>query len=534
MSDARPQQKTLKQIIAEEYLKCSKDPVHFMRKYCIIQHPEKGKVQFHLYSYQEQCLRDFNENRFVIVNKGRQLGLSTLVAGFILHRMLFTTDFNSLVIATKQEVAKNLVTKVRVMHENLPSWLKGQTEEDNKLSLRFKNGSQVKAVAAAMDAGRSEALSLLVIDEAAHIEPNLVESIWAASQSTLSTGGGAILLSSPNGTGNLFHRKWSEAELGKQFFPIHLPWYVHPDRDQSWRDQQDDLLGPKMAAQENDCSFVTSGHTVVDGPVLEWYKETYIQEPLERRGWSGDYWIWEYPRYDRTYVVSADVARGDGSDHSAFVIIDVETVTQVAEFKAQVGTTEFGHLLVAVATEWNNALLVIDNNGVGWAVVQVALDTQYNNLFFHYRNDPYTDDLKHLSKGYDMQDRTKMVPGVSINSATRPVMVSKLETYFREKTPTLRSKRSLDELYTFIWKSGRAQAQSGYNDDLTMCWAVAFWVRDTALRLRQQGISMTKAALSNFGSTLSLPMSTSTARNTTNNAWKVPTGKSEEDITWLL
>ena len=71
--------------------------------------------------------------------------------------MLFQDDKNVLVIATKQEVAKNLVTKVREMHNYLPSWLKGNTTEDNKLSLRFSNGSQVKAVSSSGDAGRSEA-----------------------------------------------------------------------------------------------------------------------------------------------------------------------------------------------------------------------------------------------------------------------------------------------------------------------------------------------------------------------------------------
>ena len=51
--------------------------------------------------------------------------------------MTFHQDKNILVIATKQEVAKNLVTKVRVMHANLPSWLKQKCVEDNKLNLRY-------------------------------------------------------------------------------------------------------------------------------------------------------------------------------------------------------------------------------------------------------------------------------------------------------------------------------------------------------------------------------------------------------------
>jgi phage terminase large subunit-like protein len=79
--------------------------------------------------------------------------------------MTFFADKNILVIATKQEVAKNLVLKVKVMYENLPSWLKLSALEDNKLSLRLNNGSQIKATSSSGDTGRSEALSLLIIDE---------------------------------------------------------------------------------------------------------------------------------------------------------------------------------------------------------------------------------------------------------------------------------------------------------------------------------------------------------------------------------
>jgi phage FluMu gp28-like protein len=172
--------------------------------------------------------------------------------------MLFHEDKNILVIATKQEVAKNLVTKVRFMHDNLPSWLKGQTEEDNKLSLRLRNGSQIKATSAAGDAGRSEALSMLIIDEAAFI--NNVEEIWTSAQSTLSTGGGAIVLSTPNGVGNWFHKIWVQGQQGDQWFPTELHWSVHPERDQSWRDEQETLLGAKGAAQECDCDFISSGN----------------------------------------------------------------------------------------------------------------------------------------------------------------------------------------------------------------------------------------------------------------------------------
>ena len=254
---------SLKEIIKLEYQKCSKDPIYFMKKYCMIQHPTRGKIPFHLYPFQENTLNDFYSYRYNIVLKSRQTGISTLVAGYSLWKMLFNEDFNVLIIATKQEVAKNLVTKVRVMNQFLPSWLKQNTEEDNKLSLRYTNGSQIKATSSSGDAGRSEALSLLVFDEAAFIDN--IEEIWISAQSTLSTGGDAIILSTPNGVGNFFHQTWMDAENGQNTFnTIRLHWSVHPERDQTWRDQQEILLGPKGAAQECDCLWGESMVTILD------------------------------------------------------------------------------------------------------------------------------------------------------------------------------------------------------------------------------------------------------------------------------
>ena len=139
--------KKLKQAIQREYLKCAESPAYFMKKYCVIQHPKKGKIKFNLYDYQENMLGEFTSNRYNIILKSRQLGISTLSAGYSLWMMLFHADKNILVIATGKDTAKNLVTKVRVMYDGLPAWLETNVEETNKLSLRFANGSQIKAIA---------------------------------------------------------------------------------------------------------------------------------------------------------------------------------------------------------------------------------------------------------------------------------------------------------------------------------------------------------------------------------------------------
>jgi hypothetical protein len=523
-------QPNIKQIIQQQYTMCAKDPVFFMRQYCYIQHPKKGKIKFNLFPFQEDSLTELRDNRYSVILKSRQLGISTLSAGFALWSMLFKEDFNVLVIATTQEVAKNLVTKVRVMHDNLPSWLKGTIEADNKLSLKFKNGSQIKAVSSATTGARSEALSLLIIDEAAFIRN--IEEIWIASQATLSTGGGAIVLSTPNGVGNWFHQTWADAESNiNGFHTIKLHWTVHPERDQQWRDEQTQLLGERGAAQECDCDFIASGHTVVDGPLLLEYDSKCI-DPIERRGFDGNYWVWEYPDYARDYIVVADVARGDGGDYSAFHVFDVELVKQVAEYKGKIPPNEFGNMLVTVATEWNNALLAIENANIGWAAIQPALDRGYQNLHYTYKDDGYTDADVQLKKGYDMKDKSQMVPGVSTTTRTRPLMISALEMYMRQKTPIIRSKRLIQELLVFVWLNGKAQSQQGYNDDLVMSFCIGLWLRDSTLKLRQQGIELNKRALSQFQKTDTV-IYTGKSSNV-NDSWKWNNGQNDENLTWLL
>jgi hypothetical protein len=483
-------QPNLKDLIKQEYKKCAISPEYFLSKYSYIQHPIRGKVLFELYKYQKDAIRDFDDHDNNIVLKGRQIGISTLVAGYALWLLLFHRDKNILVIATKQETAKNLVTKVRFMHANLPVWLRGVCTTDNKLSLQFANGSQIKAVASSKDAGRSEALSLLILDEAAFIDD--ADIIWTAASSTLSTGGKAILLSTPNGVGNFFHKMWQQAETkSNSFNPILLDWKVHPERDQAWRDRQTEMMGEMQSSQEHDASFIFSGNTVVNPQILEFYKKTYVTEPISKQGFDGNLWIWEYPDAGRTYIAAADVARGDGEDYSTIHIIDAERSIQVAEYKGKIPTKEFGNLMVSLATEYNDALLIPDNSSIGWSSVQQVIDRGYRNLFYMSKDMQYID-VEHQSS---YKSERNLVAGFVISQRTRPLIIAKLEEYMRETSITIRSSRTLAELETFIWKNGRAEALSGYNDDLVMALGIGLWVRDTALRLRQQGIELTKLAL---------------------------------------
>jgi hypothetical protein len=520
----------LREVIRQEYVKCASDPAHFMKKYCHIQHPQRGRIIFNLYPFQDKVLNLWKDNPYSIVLKSRQLGISTLSAGYSLWLMLFHKDKNVLCIATKQETAKNMVTKVKFMYENLPSWLKVQADENNKLTLRLNNGSQIKAVSAAGDAGRSEAVSLLLIDEAAFIDG--IDTIWASAQQTLATGGGAIVLSTPYGTGNWFHQTWVKAEANQNdFLPIKLPWYVHPERNEAWRKRQDDLLGdPRLASQECDCDFSTSGDTVFYSEWIEFISQTTIKEPLERRGVDRNLWIWEPADYTQSYMVIADVARGDGKDFSAAHVIHVESNTQVAEYKGQLPPKEFGFFLVGLATEYNQALLVVENANIGWSALDTIQERGYKNLYFSPKSDAGSNTDAYFDQ---YMDNSKLVPGFTTSMKTRPLVINKFREYIGDKSVVIQSKRLLEEMKVFIWKNGRAEAQSGYNDDLIMSFAIGMYLRDTSLRFKSQNLEMSRATLSNM--TVNRTGFTGAYGSSVPNPYSIQNGMGgDEDISWLI
>ena len=519
----------LKKIIRQEYLKCAQNPSHFMKKYCFIQHPQRGRVLFNLYPFQDKVLNLFKENDYSIINKSRQLGISTLCAGYSLWLMLFHKDKNVLCIATKQETARNMVTKVKFMFDNLPSWLQITAEENNKLSLRLSNGSQIKATSASSDAGRSEAVSLLLVDEAAFIEQ--IGEIWASAQQTLATGGGAIVLSTPYGTGNWFHKTFVSAENKENdFLPIRLPWFVHPERDQEWRDRQDELLGdPRMAAQECDCDFSTSGDIVFYSEWLDFIKETTIKDPMERRGVDQNLWIWEPADYSREYMIVADVARGDGKDYSGCHVMDIQTNTQVAEYKGQMPPKEFGYFLTGLASEYNNAMLVVENANIGWAALDAIIERGYRNLY----QSPKSAQLTAESYLRVYEGNSEMVPGFTMSMRTRPLCINKFREMVGDRSVTIRSKRLLEEMKVFIWKNGRPEAQTGYNDDLVMSFGIGMFLRDTSLKFQQQSLDMTRATLGGVKSN-KINYCGGYSGQDAQNPYKMNIGGKDESINWLL
>ena len=480
--------KLTKKEVLKEVLKCGKGSQYFINNYAKIPHPGHGLIPFKTYDYQDELLENFDDHRFTIVLKARQLGISTIVAGYIAWIMLFHRDKNVLVVATKLNTAANLVRKVKGIIKHLPTWLKiAKIDVDNKNSFELSNGSQVKASSTSADAGRSESLSLLVVDEAAHVDG--LTDLWTALYPTISTGGRCIALSTPNGVGEWFHETYIKSESGQnEFFPVRLMWDQHPDRDDAWFETETKNMSKRQIAQEYECNFNTSGETVIDGDDIQWLKKK-IQDPKYRTGIDRNYWIWEEFNQENTYLLVADVSRGDGADFSVFHIFKLETMEIIAEYQGKVTPDLFSEIVCNAGREYGNAMVVVENNSVGFAVLDKLADKVYPNVYHSIKSShEYIDQ-------YQAETTSSAIAGFTTSLRTRPLIVAKFEEYIRNKMLTIYSKRLINELDTFIWKSGRPQAQRSYNDDLIMACAIGCWVRDTALIENQRDLEYKKAFL---------------------------------------
>lgn len=367
------------------------------------------------------------------------------------------------------------------MLDNLPSWLLLPEFEPSNQKIRFNNGSQILAIPTSEDAGRSEALSLLIIDEAAFIRN--FDDLWAGLYPTLSTGGRAIIISTPNGVGGQYYKLWVNAEAGlNEFNPISLPWYVHPEHDEAWFDNECRQLTKRKVAQELLCDFVASGDTFLQPDVISALKDE-TSPPIEKAGVDRCIWVWKHPRPEHSYIISADVARGDANDYSAFHIIDEVTSEVVVEYAGKLPPELFADLLYEWAKKYNEAYAVVENNTFGYTVNVRFREAGYKKI--HYNKKP---------RNYVSQDSSEL-PGFSTQKDTRILILTKLEEVLRNKTVKIYSERFLQQINAFVWKGHKPMASKESNDDLVLSLAMGTWLlSDTGVKDKDDA-SMTLALL---------------------------------------
>jgi hypothetical protein len=481
---ANPQSFTTNKQRVDEIIRCGKDPSYFINRWAKIQHPVRGLIPFETFEFQDDCLRAFEEHRFNIILKSRQIGLSTVSAAYATWLASFYKDKTILIIATKLSVAVNFIKKVKVILKNLPPWLLLPKFEPTKQAVVFNNGSTITAIPTSEDAGRSEGLSLLIVDEAAWIK-NFKE-IWTGIYPTISTGGRAIVLSTPNGVGGQYHSLWVGAEAGVNGFnPIKLPWHVHPEHDIAWFQKETMGLPKRELGQEYECNFTSSGDTFLNPDDL-YDLRLRIKAPIEKLGCDRNVWLWSYPIAGRQYVISADIARGDAHDFSAFHVIDTVDNEVAAEYMGKLPPEKLADLLIEWGKKYNNALLIPENNTFGYFVCTRIRDAGYRRLYYHkHRGDPFN---------YSPNDPTE-IAGFPTNQKTREQILTKLEEVIRLKKLSVYSARLCDQLQTFIWINGRAAAGHGGFDDLVMSLAIGCWISHGATTSSAYDVEMSMAIL---------------------------------------
>lgn len=478
----------------DEIIKCRRDPIYFIKNYLYVQHPVKGRVPFTLFPFQEDCIRDFLDYKFCTINKSRQLGISTVASAFCLWLTLFNRDKNVLLMATKLDGSKLMIQKLRIYYQGLPKWMLErlacqELDAESVKYIQFNNGSMIQAITTSPDAGRGQAVSLLIIDEAAHIE-NL-DTLWKGLYPTVSSHPGAriIVFSSPNGK-NFFYNLVTEGKteeidetrkgrfykgIGKNgFHTIELPWDVHPERDDAWFDTQARGMNQQGIAQELLCDFAGSSATFFAQELIDQYKRTAVA-PLEMRGpefyGATDLWVWKKPEPNHKYVMSMDISKGDAEDFSAMYIADTTTSEIVAEFLGKIPPDRFAEYALTVAAEYNSAFIINELNSIGIGAAIKLRDSGYENLF-------YMKELKEKFPFMSAQQRKDALPGWVTKTNNRDKMLSRVEEVLRNNKLKIQSFRFIEQMETFVWSGRKAQAIKHKSDDLIMALAILFQAFD--------------------------------------------------------
>lgn len=456
--------------LLNEFTKCKEDPVYFISNYIKVTHPVRGLVPFNLYPFQIAMLESLKEHRFNVLRKFRQAGCTTISAAYSLWMIVFQKHKQVVILSKGDAESTEVLDRIKIMYEELPAFLKPKMIEDNKHTMKLSTGSTIKSRPSGKQSGRSLAGSLLIIDEAAFIDN--IDTIWAAVYPIISTGGRAFVLSTVNGIGNWYYDVYHKAVAGENSFnAIDINWEAHPEykRMEGFEDLYGELekkglyvdeweattkknMPLKQWLQEYECEFLGTGETYLEGYLLR----RLVEEVNE------DYWIkynnkmrvWKEPTAEHEYVIGVDVSLGRDRDYSAFHIFNAYTGEQVAEFYSnKTPINDLAQILYTEANLYNNAHVIIERNTIGNNLIDWMFNVlEYDNLWIDDKNDF----------------------GVQITTRNREEFLARMEEYIRNNYLKLNSKRTVDELLTFIVDdNGKITADEGKHDDLIMSLSIA-------------------------------------------------------------
>ena len=537
--------------ILTQYFKCLKDPVYAIETYLETKdNTQGGFVPFNLFPRQKEIVRAYETHRFNLVAKPRQAGISTTTQAYMAIKCAFADSDNPetvLLIANKLKLAQKFLRGIKDYLLQMPRWVWGDefygTPEkekkdiflsNSKIEVELPNGCQIIAVATSEDALRGYTPTYLIFDEAAFIDNG--DAVYSAAMSSCATGGKVMLISTPNGMDSLYYKTYEQSKSGKNNYNIiDMKWYEDPryNKELSWvkKDDKGNVLedikeyefinekykvrvkngykptspwyenmcmtlnnNTKKIAQELDVSFLGSGGNVISDEDIAFHEQNNVEDPLWVDGREGEYWIWEKPIEGHQYILSSDVARGDGEDSSTIVIVDFTTMEEVMEYQGKIPPD----LLAEVIYEYGNlykAYTIVDiTGGMGVATVLKLLELKYKYL--HY-DEPRGKILNSKKAQLTPHSKDSKIPGFNANGVRLP-MIANFERMVRENGVVIKSRRLVSEMKTFVYRNGRPDHMRGYHDDLIMAMCMALWVLEHSFKKLEKMEKQNKAMLSSW------------------------------------
>jgi hypothetical protein len=454
----------------QEFIKCSQDPVYFIKTYIRIVSLDKGLIPFDLYDFQEDMVQKFHDDRFNIAKLPRQSGKSTVVTSYLLWYVLFNDNVNVAILANKAATAREMLGRLQLSYENLPKWMQQGIVGWNKGSLELENGSKILAASTSASAVRGMSFNVIFLDEFAFIPNHIADQFFSSVYPTISSGKSTkvIIISTPHGM-NMFYKLWHDAERGKnEYTTTEVHWSQVPGRDAEWKEQTIANTSEEQFRVEFECEFLGSVDTLISASKLR--TMTYEDPLTSNKGLQ----IYEHPEKDHQYTITVDVARGVTKDYSAFVVIDTSTIPYKLVGKYRNNTVKpllFPNIIEEVARAYNHAYVLIEVNDIGAQVADIMqFDLEYDNLLMSAMRGRAG---QVIGQGFS---GTKVQLGVKMSTTVKKQGCSNLKQLLEDDKLLLWDYDIISELTTFIQKGQAWEAEEGCNDDLAMCLVIFSWL----------------------------------------------------------
>lgn len=453
----------------EEILKCSEDPIHFIKKYVQIVHVDKGLVPFDMWPFQEEMVQKFHNNRFSICKMPRQVGKTTTTVGYMLWAVLFNVDYTIGVLANKGSLAREILGRLQKAYEYLPLWLQQGIVVWNKGNIELENGSKIYAYATSASGIRGGTYNMVFLDEFAFVPHNMAQDFFTSTYPVISSGKTTkvIIVSTPNGL-NQFYKMWTDAiEKRSTYTPIEVHWSMVPGRDDKWKEETIRNTSEEQFRQEFETEFIGSSATLVSGVKL---RNLAFFNPVKQEEFLD---IYEEPKKGHVYVATVDCSEGVGQDYSTINIIDATQTPykQVAKYRNnKLPLLFFPTVIFSLATRYNTAHVLIETNNIGQQCVDILhYELEYENI---YKLDHHRIKGQRISGGYKRNSHF----GIKTTKSVKKIGCANLKTLIESDKLVVNDFDTIAELNTFVRVRDSYEAEEGNNDDLVMGLVLFGWL----------------------------------------------------------